>query len=85
MTPLESSFEFSDSLNCENIIEHVLVWARKLHESVLYQAFFCFFFELVKNEEGPKFSFLFSLNLTRKREGNFIHMFFTSWKQVSYS
>ena len=46
--PLESSLEFSDSLNYENTIEHVLVRARKIHESVPYQAFFFLFFELVK-------------------------------------
>ena len=34
--PLESSLEFSDSLNYENIIEHVLVRARKIHKLVLY-------------------------------------------------
>ena len=58
--------EFSDSLNYENIIEHVLVRARKIHESVLYQAFFCLFFELAKNEDGPQFAFLDSLNLYKK-------------------
>ena len=64
--PLESSLEFSDSLNYENTIEHVLFWARKIHELVLYQAFFFLFFELAKNEYGPKFSFLDSLNLYKK-------------------
>ena len=65
-TPLESSLEFSDSLNNENTIDHVLVWAHKIHESVLYQAFFYLFFELAKNEEGPEFNFLDSLNLYKK-------------------
>ena len=60
---------FSDSLNYENTNEHVLVWARKIHESVLYLAFFCLFFELAKNEDGPEFCFLDSLNLYKK-EGN---------------
>ena len=64
--PLESSLEFSDSLNYENTIEHVLVQARKIHESVLYQAFFFLFFELAKNEDGPEFAFLDSLNLYKK-------------------
>ena len=61
--------EFSDSLNYENTIEHVLVRARKIHELVLYQEFFFLFFELAKNEDGPEFSFLESLNLYKK-EGN---------------
>ena len=64
--PLESSLEFLDSLKYENIIEHVVVWACKIHESVLYQEFFCPFFYLSKNEEGPEFSFLDSLNLYKK-------------------
>ena len=67
--PLESSLEFSDSLNYENTVEHVLVRARKIHESVLYQAFFFLFFELAKNEDCPEFAFLDSLNLYKK-EGN---------------
>ena len=58
--------EILDSLNYENIIEHVLVRARKIHESVLYQAFFYLFFELAKNEDGLDFSFLDSLNLYKK-------------------
>ena len=58
--------EFLDSLNYENTVEHVLVWARKIHESILYQAFFCLFFELSKNEDGPEFDFLESLNLYKK-------------------
>ena len=32
--PLESSSEFSDSLNMKTPSEHVLVWAHKIHESV---------------------------------------------------
>ena len=64
--PLESSLEFSDSLNYENTVEHVLVQARKIHESVPYQAFFYLFFELAKNEDGPDFAFLDSLNLYKK-------------------
>ena len=64
--------EFSDSLNYENTVEHVLVWAHKIHESVLYQSFFCLFFELAKNEEGPEFAFLDSLNLYKK-EGREVH------------
>ena len=64
--------EFLDSQNYENTVEHSLIRARKIHESVLYQAFFCFFFELVKNEEGPKFSFLDSLKLYKK-EGREVH------------
>ena len=69
--------EFSDSLNYENIDEHVLVQARKIHESVLYQAFFFLFFELAKNEDGPKCAFLDSLNLYKK-EGKgkvYFHVF----------
>ena len=57
--------EFLDSLNYENAIEHVLVRAHKIHESVLYQAF-CLFFELAKNEDGPEFAFLDSLNFYKK-------------------
>ena len=49
-SPLESSLDF---LNYENTIEHSLIQARKIHESVLYQAFFCFFFDLVNTEERP--------------------------------
>ena len=64
--PLESSLEFSDSLNYENTVKHVLVRARKIHELVPYQAFFCLFFELAKNEYGPEFAFLDSLNLYKK-------------------
>ena len=63
---LESYLDFLDSLNYEKTIEHVLVRAHKIHESVLYQAFFCLFFELAKNEDGPEFSFLDSLNLYKK-------------------
>ena len=51
--PPDTSLEFSDSLNYENTVEHVLVQARKIHESVLYKAFFYLFFKLSKNEEGP--------------------------------
>ena len=58
--------DFSDSLNYENTDEHVLVQARKIHESVLYQAFFFLFFELAKNEDGLEFAFLDSLNLYKK-------------------
>ena len=58
--------EFSDSLNYENTVEHVLVRARKIHESVLYQAFFFLFFELAKNEDGPEFAFLDSLKFNRE-------------------
>ena len=77
--------EFPDSLSYENTDEHVLVRARKIHELVLYQAFFCLFFELAKNKDGPQFAFLDSLNLLQERgEGKFIHMFFTSWKQVLF-
>ena len=64
--PLESSLEFSYSLNYENTIKHVLVRARKIHESLPYQAFFFLFFELAKNEDGPDFAFLDSLNLYKK-------------------
>ena len=59
-------FEFSDSLIYENTVEHVLVRAYKIHESVLYQAFFWLFFELAKIEDGPEFAFLDSLNLYKK-------------------
>ena len=76
--------EFSDSLNYENTIEHVLVRALKIHELVLYQAFFFLFFELAKNEDGPKFAFLDSLNFYKKeREGEgYFHVFFISWQKV---
>ena len=50
----------------ENNNEHVLVRARKIHKSMLYQAFFFLFFELGKNEDGPEFAFLDSLNLYKK-------------------
>ena len=39
---------------------------------MLYQAFFCLFFELAKNEEGPEFALLDSLNLYEK-EGREVH------------
>ena len=64
--PLESSLDFSHCLKYENIDEHVLVQDRKIHKSVLYQAFFCLFFELAKNEEGPEFALLDLLNLYKK-------------------
>ena len=64
--PIESYLEFSNPQNYEKITEHPLTHARKIHKSVHYQAFFCFFFEFFKNEEGPKFSFLDSLNLYKK-------------------
>ena len=64
--------EFSDSLNYENTIKHVLVQAHKIHESMLYQELFCLFFELSKNEEGPELNFLYSLNLYKK-EGREVH------------
>ena len=70
--PLESYLEFLDSLNYENTIEHSLIRDRKIHESVLYQALFCLFFELAKNEEGPDLDFLDSLNLYKK-EGREVH------------
>ena len=57
---------FSNSLNMKIPHEHVLVRAHKIHESVLYQAFFFLFFELAKNEDGPEFAFLDSLNLYKK-------------------
>ena len=69
---MESSLEFSDSLNYVNTIKHSLIQARKIHESVLYQAFFCLFFELSKNEEGLELAFLDSLNLY-KIEGREVH------------
>ena len=50
----------------ENTNEHVLVQAHKIHDLVLDQAFFFLFFKLSKNEDGPKFSFLDSLNLYKK-------------------
>ena len=64
--------EFSYSQNYENTTEHPLIWARKIHVSVLYQALFFLFFELAKNEGGLKFAFLDSLNLYKK-EGREIH------------
>ena len=67
----------------ENTNDHVLVRAHKIHELVLYQALFCLFFELSKNEYGPEFAFLDSLNLYKKEgKRKFIHMFFISWQQV---
>ena len=58
--------EFSNSLNYENTVKYVLVQARIIHKSVLYQALFFVFFKLAKNEDGPEFSFLDSLNLYKK-------------------
>ena len=74
-------FGVSDSLNYENTIEHVLVWAHKIHESVLYQAFFFLFFNLAKNEDGPKFDFLDSLNLYKKEGKGKVYFpyLFISW------
>ena len=51
---------------------HSLIRAHKLHELVLYQELLCLFFELTKNEEGPEFAFLDSLNLYKK-EGREVH------------
>ena len=76
--PLESSLEFLDSLNYENTVKHVLVRARKIHESVLYQAFFYLFFEIAKNEEGPELAFLDSLNLYKKERREVHSHVFTS-------
>ena len=45
-TPLESSFEFLDFQNYENTDDHSIIWARKINESVLYQAIFSLFFKL---------------------------------------
>ena len=58
--------EFLDSLKYENTVEHVLVRAHKIHESVLNQAFFFIFFELAKNEDGLDFAFLDSLKFNRE-------------------
>ena len=81
-TLLQYSLDFSDSQNYENAIKHSLIRARKIHESVLYQAFFCIFFELAKNEEGLEFSFLDSLNLYKNEGRGFHSHVFTSWQQV---
>ena len=62
----------------EKTNEHVLVRACKIHESVLYQALFCLFFNLAKNEDGPDFALLDSLNLYKK-EGEwevYFHVFY---------
>ena len=67
--------EFSDSLNYENTIEHVLVQACKIHESVFYQAFFFLFFELVKNEDGIDFYFLDSFKPLQERGDTIKHYF----------
>ena len=58
--------EFSDSLNYEKTIEHVLVQARKIHKLMFYQAFFFLFFELANNEDGPESSFLDSLKFNKE-------------------
>ena len=82
-SPLESSLDFSDSLNYENIVEHSLIQAHKIHESVLYQAFFFLFFELVKKWRWSRVCFLGLIKpLQEIGEGKFIHMYFTSWQQV---
>ena len=78
--------EFSDSLNYENTVEHVLVRAHKIHKLVPYQSFFFLFFELVKNEDGPEFSFLDSLNLYKK-EGKgkvYFHVFLYHGSKSSF-
>ena len=59
--PLGVFFDVFRLSKYENTNEHVLVQACKIHELVHYQAFFCLFFELSKNEDGPKFAFLESL------------------------
>ena len=59
----------------ENTNEHVLVRACKIHESVLYQAFFFLFFELAKNEDGPEFAFLDSLKFNREGKEEFFSFF----------
>ena len=69
----------------KNTNEHVLVRACKIHKSVLYQAFFCLFFELAKHEESPEFAFLDLLNLYKKEgKGSSFTCIFISWKQVLF-
>ena len=80
--PLVSSLEFLDSINYENTVEHSLMRAHKIHKLVLYQALFCLFFELAKNEEGPELDFLDSLKIYKKH-GREVHSHvFTSWQQA---
>ena len=78
---VDSSLEFSDSLNYENTVEHVLVRAHKIHESVLYQAFFFLFFELVKKLRWSRVCFLGLVKpLQERREGEGLFpCLFTSW------
>ena len=80
--PLESSLEFLDSLNYENVVKNVLVWAPKIHESMLYQAFLCLFFELAKNEDGLEFAFLDSLNFLQERGDSYQALFSHLFKLV---
>ena len=64
--PVESSLEFSDCQKYESINEHSLIRARKIHETVTYQALFSLLFKLVKNEERLEFNFLDLLKLNKK-------------------
>ena len=66
--PLESSSKFLYSQNYENTSEHLLSRARKIHESVTYQALFSLLFKLVKNEERHELTFLDLLKFKRKDE-----------------
>ena len=68
ITPPESSLEFSNSQNYENIDEHLLIRSHIIHKSVTYQALFSLLFKLVKNEEILKLDLLDSLKLNKKRK-----------------
>ena len=74
--------EFSDPLKYENIIEHVLVRACKIHESVTYKALFSPLFNLVKNEERLELTFLDPLKLNKKGKEEFHSLGYKQWKHV---
>ena len=74
--------ELSDSQNYENTKEHLLVWARKIHELVTYQILFSLLFKLVKNEERPELTFLDSLKLNNKGKEEFHSLGYKQWQHV---
>ena len=50
---------------------------------MLYQSFFCLFFELAKNEDGPEFAFLDSLKFNREGKEEAFSWFLVSGNMSS--
>ena len=51
--------------------EHLLIQARKIHRSMIYQALFSLFFNIIKNEERLELTFLDLLKLNKKDKEEF--------------